>query len=47
MRGYLASYVNMCWGMGLFLAAGVVRASLLIESNWGEVFRRNVWENGY
>ncbi|WOO82901.1 General alpha-glucoside permease [Vanrija pseudolonga] len=35
LRAYLASYVNMCWGIGLFLAAGIVRASLQIHGIWG------------
>ncbi|KAL1408573.1 hypothetical protein Q8F55_005386 [Vanrija albida] len=35
LRAYLASYVNMCWGIGLFLAAGIVRASLQIHGMWG------------
>ncbi|RSH89188.1 hypothetical protein EHS25_002300 [Saitozyma podzolica] len=34
LRGYLTSFVNMCWGFGLFLAAGVVRASLQVETQW-------------
>ncbi|KAL1846253.1 hypothetical protein Daus18300_014308 [Diaporthe australafricana] len=28
MRGYLTSWVSMCWGCGSFLAAGVLRGSL-------------------
>lgn len=32
---YLTSFVNMCWGFGLFLAAGVVRASITVDSQWG------------
>jgi len=35
LRGYLAAFVNMCWGMGLLLSAGVVRASLRVDSAWG------------
>ena len=35
LRGYLTSFVNMCWGFGLFLAAGVVRASITVDSQWG------------
>jgi len=35
LRGYLTSFVNMCWGFGLFLAAGVVRASIEVDSQWG------------
>lgn len=36
LRGYLTSFVNMCWGFGLFLAAGVVRGSIEVDSQWGE-----------
>jgi SP family general alpha glucoside:H+ symporter-like MFS transporter len=36
LRGYLTSFVNMCWGFGLFLAAGVVRASITVDSQWGK-----------
>lgn len=36
LRGYLTSFVNMCWGFGLFLAAGVVRASIEVDSQWGK-----------
>ncbi|OCF30521.1 hypothetical protein I316_07849 [Kwoniella heveanensis BCC8398] len=35
LRGYLTAFVNMCWGVGLLLAAGVVRASIEIDSQWG------------
>ncbi|ORX36271.1 putative maltose permease [Kockovaella imperatae] len=36
LRGLLASFVNMAWGIGLVLSAGVGRASLDIDqtSNW-------------
>lgn len=34
LRPYLTSYVNFCWGAGLLLSSGVVRASLSIEGNW-------------
>ncbi|ORX40205.1 trehalose transport-related protein [Kockovaella imperatae] len=34
LRAYLASYVNMCWGIGLTLGAGVVRGTLNIEGQW-------------
>ncbi|TDZ34355.1 General alpha-glucoside permease [Colletotrichum spinosum] len=33
MRGYLTAWVSMCWGMGSFLATGVLRASLQIEGD--------------
>jgi len=36
MRGYLTSWVSMCWGTGSFLAAGVLRASLGLPGNWGK-----------
>jgi SP family general alpha glucoside:H+ symporter-like MFS transporter len=29
------SYINMCWGIGIFLSSGVVRATLTINSDWG------------
>ena len=35
LRGYLAAFVNMCWGIGLLTSAGVVRGSITIESEWG------------
>ncbi|KAF8189519.1 trehalose transport-related protein [Mycena galopus ATCC 62051] len=35
LRHYLTAYVNMCWGFGLLLSAGVVRATLVINSDWG------------
>lgn len=38
LRGYLTSFVNMCWGFGLFLAAGVVRASIEVDSQWGKFY---------
>ena len=34
LRAYLASFVNMCWGMGIFLSSGIVRATLPIQSEW-------------
>ncbi|KAG8855056.1 hypothetical protein FRB96_007251 [Tulasnella sp. 330] len=34
LRGYLTAYVNLCWGVGILLSSGVVRATLNIESNW-------------
>jgi len=34
MRGYLTSWVSMCWGTGSFLAAGVLRASLGLPGDW-------------
>nr|GAT58238.1 maltose permease [Mycena chlorophos] len=35
LRHYLTAYINMCWGFGIFLSSGVVRASLRINSDWG------------
>ncbi|KAF7291275.1 Maltose permease [Mycena indigotica] len=35
LRHYLTAYINMCWGIGIFLSSGVVRASITIESDWG------------
>ncbi|RSH95719.1 hypothetical protein EHS25_000811 [Saitozyma podzolica] len=35
LRGYLTSYVNACWGIGLTIGAAVVRGSLVIEGDWG------------
>ncbi|KAH7367851.1 alpha-glucosides permease MPH2/3 [Plectosphaerella cucumerina] len=35
MRGYLTAWVSMCWGCGSFLATGVLRASITIQSDAG------------
>ncbi|KAJ7091711.1 maltose permease [Mycena crocata] len=35
LRHYLTAYINMCWGMGILLSSGVVRATLTINSDWG------------
>ena len=35
LRGYLTVYVNLCWAMGQFLAAGVLRGMLQYENQWG------------
>lgn len=35
LRGYLTTYVNLCWAIGQFLAAGVLTACLDIEGQWG------------
>ncbi|CAK5266568.1 unnamed protein product [Mycena citricolor] len=35
LRHYLTAYINMCWGFGIFLSSGVVRACLTINSDWG------------
>jgi SP family general alpha glucoside:H+ symporter-like MFS transporter len=34
LRGYLAAYVNLCWGVGILLSSGVVTACLPIASDW-------------
>lgn len=38
LRGYLTAYVNLCWGVGILLSSGVVRASLDISSDWSTSF---------
>ncbi|KAJ6503790.1 maltose permease [Mycena sanguinolenta] len=35
LRHYLTAYINMCWGFGILLSSGVVRATLSINSDWG------------
>ncbi|KAJ7624619.1 maltose permease [Roridomyces roridus] len=35
LRHYLTAYINMCWGFGILLSSGVVRATLPINSDWG------------
>jgi len=35
MRGYLTSWVSMCWGAGSFLAAGVLKGTISIDGNAG------------
>lgn len=34
LRGYLTTYVNLCWATGQFIAAGVLYACLLREDQW-------------
>jgi MFS family permease len=34
LRGYLTAYVNLCWGVGILLSSGVVKATLNIQSDW-------------
>ncbi|KAJ9092418.1 hypothetical protein QFC20_007373 [Naganishia adeliensis] len=34
LRHYLTAYINACWGFGILLSSGVVRACLNIESQW-------------
>lgn len=31
----IGRYINMCWGIGILLSSGVVRATLTINSDWG------------
>src|SRR4051794_37969388 len=35
LRGYLTSWVSMCWGAGTFLATGVLRGSLDLKGDAG------------
>lgn len=44
MRRYLTAFVNICWGFELLFSAGVVRASLELDSQWG--WRSLSWFNG-
>jgi MFS family permease len=34
LRGYLTAYINMCWGIGILLSSGVVKALLSIQTDW-------------
>ncbi|KAK8853023.1 hypothetical protein IAR55_003724 [Kwoniella newhampshirensis] len=34
LRGYLTAYVNLCWGVGILLSSGVVKATLPITTDW-------------
>lgn len=34
LRGYLTTYVNLCWVMGRILATGVLRGFLPVQSQW-------------
>lgn len=34
LRGYLTAYINMCWGIGILLSSGVVKALLRIQTDW-------------
>ncbi|RMZ83109.1 hypothetical protein DV738_g1209, partial [Chaetothyriales sp. CBS 135597] len=34
LRPYLTSYVNLCWVIGQFIAAGVLRGFLEVDSQW-------------
>ncbi|KAI9638801.1 maltose permease [Dioszegia hungarica] len=33
LRGYLTAYVNMCWGIGILLSSGIVKATLVIPTD--------------
>ncbi|KAI8634262.1 sugar transporter [Xylariaceae sp. FL1651] len=35
LRGYMTTYVNLCWAIGQLLAAGVLTGCLTITSEWG------------
>lgn len=35
LRGYLTSYINLCWGAGILLATGIVSATRKMSSDWG------------
>jgi SP family general alpha glucoside:H+ symporter-like MFS transporter len=34
LRGYLTTYVNMCWGFGQLIGSGVLRGLLYREDQW-------------
>lgn len=34
LRPYLTTYVNLCWVMGQFIASGVLRGFLDVQSEW-------------
>ena len=34
LRGYLTTYVNMCWGMGQLIAIGVIKSMLKRTDEW-------------
>lgn len=35
LRGYLTTYVNLCWAIGQLIAAGVLNGCLSIEGEMG------------
>jgi SP family general alpha glucoside:H+ symporter-like MFS transporter len=35
LRGYMTTYVNLCWAIGQLLAAGVLTGCLGIKNEWG------------
>lgn len=40
LRGYAMGWISFCWGAGSFIASGINRAALDVESEWG-------WRMGY
>nr|XP_018260033.1 uncharacterized protein I303_08105 [Kwoniella dejecticola CBS 10117]OBR82191.1 hypothetical protein I303_08105 [Kwoniella dejecticola CBS 10117] len=34
LRGYMTAFVNLCWGIGLTIASGVVRGAINLEGQW-------------
>jgi SP family general alpha glucoside:H+ symporter-like MFS transporter len=34
LRGYLTVYVNLCWAIGQFIAAGVLNGLIDLKSQW-------------
>ncbi|ORX36725.1 trehalose transport-related protein [Kockovaella imperatae] len=40
LRGYAMGFISFCWGSGSFIASGVNRAALDVQSQWG-------WRMGY
>lgn len=35
LRGYMTTYVNLCWAIGQLLASGVLTGCLDIKGEWG------------
>jgi SP family general alpha glucoside:H+ symporter-like MFS transporter len=36
LRPYVTAYVCMCWGAGITISSGVIRAVVHVEGEWGE-----------
>lgn len=34
LRGYLTVFVNLCWAIGQFIAAGVLNGLITLDSEW-------------
>lgn len=34
LRGYLTTYVNLCWGLGQLIGIGVIRAMFQRDDQW-------------